>query len=307
MMGEVYRMTLTQIRYFVAVATCMNFTKAANQMYVSQQVISKQIKHLEEELGFLLFVRDKRNVMLTEGGVLLYEHWKIMLEQYDEVLVKANAIMKQEEHLLRIGTLDVSRIYDWIAHTMAMIGRIYPELQFRVDSDSYRNLFQGLISGRYDCIISLEDENTELPESFEQQVLFHFVPKLVISKNNKKYHPDMTLHELEDETLYLLSDKFSRNAEKNIRSHCKRCGFEPTKVIEFDEISSMEMSLHSGKGYTLTYELFFRNPVKELCFIDLQDDQIASATGFSVAYHKSKKDSMMQFIQGLQQTREHTF
>lgn len=60
-------MTITQIKYFVAVAECLNFTKAADQLYVTQQVISKQIKHLEKEIGFDLFKRDKRNVILTEG------------------------------------------------------------------------------------------------------------------------------------------------------------------------------------------------------------------------------------------------
>ena len=48
-------MTITQIRYFVQVAENMNFTKAARQLYVAQQVVSKQVKRLEEELGFLLF------------------------------------------------------------------------------------------------------------------------------------------------------------------------------------------------------------------------------------------------------------
>ena len=48
-------MTITQIRYFVQVAENMSFTKAARQLYVAQQVVSKQVKRLEEELGFLLF------------------------------------------------------------------------------------------------------------------------------------------------------------------------------------------------------------------------------------------------------------
>ena len=65
-------------------------------MYVTQQVISKQIKHLEKEIGFDLFKRDKRNVILTEGGEILYAFWVEYFDKYEKNLNKANAIMNNK-------------------------------------------------------------------------------------------------------------------------------------------------------------------------------------------------------------------
>lgn len=293
-------MTLTQIRYFVAVADCLNFTKAAEQMYVTQQVISKQIKHLEEEVGFALFQRDKRNVALTEGGALLYEYWAEALDRYNSVMRRAYAAMNKKEQIVRIGTIDVSRIYDWIANAVASASLKNPSWQFRVGSGSYRHLFQGLVDERYDCIISLEDENRDLPEGYEETVFCHFYPKLVIAENHPAYHKGLTLAELEGHTLYAFSAKFSRNALKNIREHCLEVGFEPRSIEEFDGISSLEMALHAGKGYAMTYEPFFRNPVGKLHFIDIDEEISETASGFSIAYAKSKKRMLSQFIASFQ-------
>lgn len=289
-------MTLTQIKYFLVVAECLNFTKAAEQVFVTQQVISKQIKHIEEEIGFSLFVRDKRNVKLTDGGQMLYGYWSKMLNGYNKVLKEAYTIMNQKEQIMRIGTIDVSRIYDWIAHAVAVMSEDNPLWQFRVDSGSYRNLYQGLIEGRYDCIISLQDENRGLPEEFEEVVVYHSAPKLIIAQNHPAYHEGMSLEEMKDYPLYAFSSKFSKNAIQNIRKHCISVGIDPQQIEEFDEISSMEMALHAGKGYAVTYELYFRNPVGNLKIIDVSEEQARSASDFSIAYAKSKKKILEPFL-----------
>ena len=53
---------------FVEVANCLSFTTAAKNLYISQQAVSKQIDALEEELGFPLFYRTTRQVVLTPAG-----------------------------------------------------------------------------------------------------------------------------------------------------------------------------------------------------------------------------------------------
>ena len=64
---------LRLLRYVVAVAEELNFTKAAERLHVSQPSLSKQIRGLEEVLGSPIFCRTKRDVSLTEAGVLFVE------------------------------------------------------------------------------------------------------------------------------------------------------------------------------------------------------------------------------------------
>ena len=64
-------MELRLLRYFLTVAKEQSFTKAAEQLHITQPTLSRQMAAFEEELGLLLFVRRGKNVTLTEDGILL--------------------------------------------------------------------------------------------------------------------------------------------------------------------------------------------------------------------------------------------
>lgn len=57
-----------RVIYFLTIANCLSFSKAAKQLFISQQALTRQIALLEEELGVKLFVRSTRSVRLTEAG-----------------------------------------------------------------------------------------------------------------------------------------------------------------------------------------------------------------------------------------------
>ncbi len=79
-------MELRQLRYFVAVADTLNFSRASESLYVSQSALSKQISELEREMGVTLFNRDKRNVELTSAGRLLLPEVKNILFQSEKLI-----------------------------------------------------------------------------------------------------------------------------------------------------------------------------------------------------------------------------
>jgi DNA-binding transcriptional LysR family regulator len=75
---------LRDLRYFLAVADELNFTRAAERLYVSQPALSKQIKALEQQLRVALFVRDRRTTQLTPAGAALLPHARELVGNWDE-------------------------------------------------------------------------------------------------------------------------------------------------------------------------------------------------------------------------------
>ena len=74
---------LRDLRYFTAVAEELHFRKAAERLFVSQPVLSRQIARLEQDLKARLFIRDRRSVQLTSAGEALLHHTRHLLENWD--------------------------------------------------------------------------------------------------------------------------------------------------------------------------------------------------------------------------------
>ena len=98
-------MQLRQLQYFVAVAEQLNFRKAAEILYVTQPLLSKQIADLEAEVGYPLFTRNTRSVSLTPAGEIMLKEANKLIRQSDSLLysVKRAAKYGNAYGSLRIG------------------------------------------------------------------------------------------------------------------------------------------------------------------------------------------------------------
>ena len=89
-------MNITQLRYFISVAECRSFTKAAKKNYVTQTAISQQIKALEEQLGVRLIDRTERPVGLTSAGEVFYTEAKALVQQAEDAVRKTRNVENTE-------------------------------------------------------------------------------------------------------------------------------------------------------------------------------------------------------------------
>ncbi len=96
-------MELRHLRYFVGVAETENVSRAAAKLHVSQPALSKQIRNLEDEMGFALFERTAKSVHLTRAGFTFLEHARTLLQLADQAIKEARAVANGGETELHIG------------------------------------------------------------------------------------------------------------------------------------------------------------------------------------------------------------
>ena len=107
-------MNFSQIKCFLAASECLNFTKAAERLYLSQPVLSRQIAAMEDELGIELFIREKKTVRLTAAGEVMAEGLRKLAGDYSDLVEKASALHKGFAGTLNIGIYNYESVNsDW--------------------------------------------------------------------------------------------------------------------------------------------------------------------------------------------------
>lgn len=264
-------MTFTQIRYFIEVADCLNFTEAANRLYVSQQAVSNQIRNLEKEIGVPLFSRTTKQVILTEGGKMLYDEWKELLRRSDESVETARQTYGRSRKKIRIGIAEVSGIIDVISRALANYSDSFPEVEFETEIRPFIKLEELLQKKEADVIVTLASELSKYESSYQTRPFFDLELGIALSSR----HPlagktDLSIADLREETIYMLSSTYSSEAEELIVAHCRAEGFSPKEIKFFHNIDSMEVALHTGKGVSIGYRIFFRNADHQLKFFPIR-------------------------------------
>lgn len=120
-------MELRHLRYFVALAQELSFTRAAERLHVSQPPLSQQIRALEEELGTQLFARTSRRVEMTAAGEVFLGHAKAILERVEQASSHARAIGAGTSGHLEIG-LSGSLLLGSLPRLIASYRRAFPDV-----------------------------------------------------------------------------------------------------------------------------------------------------------------------------------
>ena len=132
-------MELRVLNYFLAVAREENFTKAAQQLHLTQPTLSRQIADLEQELGVKLFIRSNHNIILTEEGMILKRRAQEILSLADKT---KREFMQKEEALS--GTISIGsgefRSTEYLAKIIAQFRKQYPNVKYEIYSGNASNI-----------------------------------------------------------------------------------------------------------------------------------------------------------------------
>ncbi len=228
-------MTIQQLKCFSVMAEVLHYTKAANQLYVSQPSLSYSISELEKELGFPLFERRDNKTYLTHFGESILPYARVALDKLEAIQIKAYELADPSTGTINLGNI-YSISFDFIPR---LLERFYTNkengnITVSCVQGVNRVLIDKLMEGSLDLIVSGESREQELSSTriFTQEL------KLVVPQSHPLAGRETVLIEdLKDEGL------ISLGPNSNITGHIAACfrarGLEPKFVLSVAECSAM--------------------------------------------------------------------
>lgn len=144
-------MELRQLRYFLAVAEDLHFTRAAQRMHVAQPALSAQIRALEREVGGPLLDRSTRNVRLTEAGQALALEAARLIQAADRTLAEVRTVARREGQSLAVGCLGAPG--ELVEEALDAMALRRPDATIDVRTFDYVQIWSSLAEGEVDLAL----------------------------------------------------------------------------------------------------------------------------------------------------------
>lgn len=219
-------MDLRQLKFFLGVAACESFTRAAEQLHIAQPALSIAIKNLEEELDVLLFNRRGRKISLTAEGEALFQHAQGILQGVaaaKQEIADLRGLFKGE---VRVGLTPMLSSF-FFPKIIASFKQSHPALKIAISGDSAWSIQRKIESGEFDIgvIAGGVPEGLDSHHLLREEIVACVYPGHPFAGSKK-----VALRELLGEPLIHYQEGYQ--LRELIDELCAREGITPTVVAE---------------------------------------------------------------------------
>lgn len=238
-------MTIKQLEYFMAVARCLSFSEAAASLFISQSALSRAIAALEDEIGTILFLRNKHTVSLTPAGSILATN----LPRIDDDLNRTIELVKQVREGVR-GRLALGfeigfNIPADLISAVEYCRKSIPFVSVELKSMEVTDLEQGLFNGKLDFAFVYVSDEAKLSDRLATYELEeHPVCIAVSSLMNISERP--TMKELSTLS-YVFPEQAGSSSQERWDAYCRSNGFIP-KVTHCRDAATFLSMIELGFG-----------------------------------------------------------
>ena len=251
-------MELWQLRTFRAVAENLNFTKASEQLFLTQSAVSHQIKSLEEEFGVPLFIRGKSGVTLTDAGKKALKYAEKILDQAEEMRQFVAGREKALAGRVRVAAATQALVYLFaplFEEFMDSFDSV--ELVFRTTVSTEQTV-EDILNGVADvgfASLAVYSPNLEISELFEDELV------LVCGKKHKfADKSEVSIKNLADER-WILFERGS-SIRRATDDFFKQKKIEPETALESNDTYFIKIMIEHGLGISLLPAWAVGNEIK---------------------------------------------
>ncbi|MCK9986504.1 MAG: hypothetical protein AzoDbin1_02976 [Azoarcus sp.] len=241
-------MELRHLRYFVAVAEELNFTRAAARLHIGQPPLSMQIRDLEVEIGTSLFERNKRRVALTEAGRRFLEHAREILTRSQLATEDARRAGKGELGELRVGFTSSLPYTTTLSDVLHTYRRDFPQVALSLREMFTGAQFEALQRGEID-VGFVRYRGLDVPAGIVTREIGRDSLRLVVNAAHPLAHrAEVSLAEFRDEGFIAYPPDVGTGLPAIVDDLCRKAGFEARIVQRAREATTQIGLVASGLG-----------------------------------------------------------
>jgi DNA-binding transcriptional LysR family regulator len=276
-------MEFRHLRYFVAVAEELSFTRAAAVLHVAQSAVSAQIRLLEDSIGVTLLERSSRHVELTGAGRSFLQGAKKLIFDLEELTRQTRRIGRAETGHLAIGFIG-AQSHEWMPIVLRRFRQKYPDVEVILTEMVPSSQLEALSTHRLDLgVVGAIDGKA--PPGLHVECIAEEEPLVGVPSDHVLANlPFVRLVQLKDEGFILTSRENAPSYRSWLARLCQRAGFTPRVVQEVDRARTAVQYVAAGFGISIFGEHICRQPAPGVKFLHLRP--AAQKIRYGVAWRK---------------------
>jgi len=287
-------MELRHLRYFLAVAEELNFTRAARRLNIAQPPLTQQIKALEAELGVQLFDRSTYRIELTAAGKLFAAEVSRILNDVQDAVLLTQRAARGVAGQMRVGFTESSSFNPVVPATFRTFRALCPGVEIALEEHQSIELIEALREGKVDAAFVRPPVNTgqgltlELLAAEEMVVALPCTHALASKKS-------LDLRELEGETFILYPRSVRPGLADAVIAACEHAGFTP-RVEQFaPQLSSTVNLVAAGLGVSIVPKSMQHLQAHAVSYLSLTGNPLQALLGIA---HRSDETSpiVLKFV-----------
>ncbi|KIF83146.1 LysR substrate-binding domain-containing protein [Noviherbaspirillum autotrophicum] len=283
-------MELRRLRYFVAVAEELHFSRAAERLHIGQPPLSQQIQLLEEELGVQLLERTRRWVKLTEAGRLFLEDARRILALSEQAVETARRAERGEVGELRIGFTSSTPLTEAFNKAVNAYRKAFPRVTLSLSEMPTLRQVEAIREQRIDLGF-LRPPEASLSREVALTPLRRDPLMLVApSSHALMRRASVAIKELSDQPFVMFSADAGTGVQSLVLRLCREAGFEPKTALQAREGSTIIGLVAAGCGIAILPESFNAIRIKGVGYLPLADR--AAKTQLMLARHTTHRSAL---------------
>lgn len=253
-------MDFRQLRYFVAVAEELNFSRAAERLNISQPPLSIQIKAMEEELGTVLLTRNRHNVALTQAGKLLLDHARTALQGLDRAGDLVRRAGRGEAGLIRMGFVGSVPMLDLFSYLLGGFNQRYPNVRVDLHNMSTSRQIAALAMGEIDVGFIRPSQQCRPGPALRVHTVWTDRLRVFLPARHKLASATgpVAMRELRDQDFIGIAAGSGCGVHDFTAAACGTAGFLPRVVQETHDLRTVLWLVAAGLGISLLPECYDR-------------------------------------------------